>query len=233
MPMNISLPKEHCLTLLINGVASQKLICTDEALKALVYGYLYNEGYITSAFDVKELAFSSDHSRAEISLAAPQKRVSVPVRLSGFGGVAIGGGSIIEKLPLERLFGSGYVSSCAKEAEGLAVRYAATGGMHCSALFDSEKLIMYYEDIGRHNSFDKISGRCLLERINARDCMLITTGRVSEDMVKKAGRMGISLIASYTTATDKALELAERCGMTLVGYINKAPVVYTGGERLY
>ena len=232
MPMNYSLPKEHSLTLVINGVPAQKLICTDEALKALVFGYLYNEGYITASSDVLELAFYDRHSRAEIKLAADIRRGAVPMRLSGFGGVSLGVSINIEKIPLQRLFGRAYVSSCAKEAEGLATMYAATGGMHCSALFDGEKLLMHYEDIGRHNSFDKLSGRCLLERIDAKDCLLITTGRVSEDMVKKAARLGISLIASYSTATENAAQLAERCGITLIGYIQKDPRVYSCEERL-
>jgi len=232
MSMNYSLPKEHSLTLVINGVPAQKLICTDEALKALVYGYLYNEGYITAPSDVKELAFSSDHSRAEISLDVSVKKETVPVRLSGFGGASLGGSASIKKIPLQRLFGLAYVSSCAKEAEGLATMYAATGGIHCSALFDEEKLLMHYEDIGRHNSFDKLSGRCLLERIDAKDCLLISTGRVSEDMVKKAARLGISLIASYSTATENAAQLAEHFGITLMGYVRKEPRVYCCEERL-
>ncbi len=232
MPMNYSLPKEHSLTLVLNGVPTQKLICTDEALKALVFGYLYNEGYITAPSDVLELAFYEQHSRAEIKLAADILHDAVPVRLSGFGGASMGGSAGIRKIPLQRLFGRAYVSSCAKEAEGLAKMHAATGGMHCSAIFDDEKLLMHYEDIGRHNSFDKLSGRCLLERIDAKDCLLISTGRVSEDMVKKAARLGISLIASYSTATENAAQLAERFGITLMGYVRKEPRVYCCEERL-
>jgi len=105
--------------------------------------------------------------------------------------------------------------------------------MHCTALFSDEKLLMFYEDIGRHNSFDKITGRCLMDGTDARDCLLITTGRVSEDMVKKAAGLGISVIASHSTPTDKALELAENCGITLIGYIRREKLnIYCGGERL-
>jgi len=231
--MKHSLPSEHSLTLVINGVTAQKLICTDEALYALVYGYLYNEGYITSASNVKELVFSSNHSCAEIKLDVFSHNSTVPVRLTGFGGAGLGSETISNKIPVKRLFGPDYVSSCAKEAAGLAVKYAATGGMHCTALFSNEKLLMFYEDIGRHNSFDKITGRCLMDGTDARDCLLITTGRVSEDMVKKAAGLGISVIASHSTPTDKALELAENCGITLIGYIRRDNFkIYCGGERL-
>jgi len=231
--MKHSLPSEHSLTLVINGVTAQKLICSDDALKALVYGFLYNEGYIRAASEIKDLAFSSDHSRAEIELDSCPDKPTVPVRLTGFGGAGLGSETIRKKIPVKRLFGTDYVSSCAKEAAGLAVKYAATGGMHCTALFSDEKLLMFYEDIGRHNSFDKITGRCLMDGTDARDCLLITTGRVSEDMVKKAAGLGISVIASHSTPTDKALELAENCGITLIGYIRREKLnIYCGGERL-
>ena len=231
--MNYSLPKEHCLTLVINDIAAQKLICTDEALSALVYGFLYNEGYIHKAADVQELAFSADHSQAKIKLESYTPGAAVPVRFSGFAGVGVIREEQIENVPALRFFGSGYVSSCAKEAESIAEKYSLTGGMHCSALFDDKGMLMYYEDVGRHNTFDKICGRCLLERKSAADCLLVTTGRISEDMVKKAARMGISMIASYTTATDRAYYLAEKCGMTLIGYARKENFrLYSHGERL-
>lgn len=231
--MKQSLPSEHNMTLVINGVQMQKLICTDEALDALVYGFLYNEGRINSPLDIKSLTFSSDHSLAEIELETGPDETAVPVRLTGFGGAGLGSETINAEIPLKRLFDSDYVISCAKEAESLAVKYAATGGMHFSALFDDKGLLMYYEDIGRHNSFDKISGRCLQTQTDARDCMLVTTGRVSEDMVKKAARLGVSLIASYSTVTDKALEVAEKSGLTLIGYLRREHFrIYCGRERV-
>ena len=143
--MKESLPSEHNMTLVINGVQMQKLICTDEALDALVYGFLYNGGRINSPLDIKSLTFSSDHSLAEIELETGPDETAVPVRLTGFGGAGLGSETINAEIPLKRLFDSGYVISCAKEAESLAVKYAATGGMHFSALFDDKGLLMYRE----------------------------------------------------------------------------------------
>lgn len=114
-----------------------------------------------------------------------------------------------------------------------SARYAATVGMHASALFGTEKLFHFCEDIGRHNTLDKLTGKCLLCGEFPEDALLTVTGRISEDMVKKAGRIGVSVIASYTTATKQALTLAERLGITLIGYLQKSSrTVYRMEERI-
>ncbi len=79
-----------------------------------------------------------------------------------------------------------------------AREYAATRGTHCSALFCRDDMVALYEDIGRHNTFDKLAGHCLTRGIDATGFLLATTGRVSSEMLRKAARLGVGTVASLS-----------------------------------
>ena len=102
-----------------------------------------------------------------------------------------------------------------------AVEYHATRGMHCSALFRDGEMLGCFEDIGRHNTLDKLAGHCLLNGIPAQGALLATTGRVSAEMCAKALRLGVAAVASCSGPTDQAVRLAREAGVMLVGYAGK------------
>jgi FdhD protein len=112
--------------------------------------------------------------------------------------------------------------------------YRAAGGIHAAAIFSSTgRLITVCEDIGRHNAVDKATGYCLLRGIPLHDKVLISTGRASYDMVAKGARLGVPIIASISSPTSLAVELAEGLNCTLLGYVRgKALNVYTHGWRI-
>jgi FdhD protein len=111
--------------------------------------------------------------------------------------------------------------------------YRETGGIHCSALSDGERILARVEDIGRHNTLDKLAGRKLREQINANPLIVLTTGRVSSEMMQKSARMGASVVVSRTSATSRSVALAQELGITLVGYARKIGfIAYTHTERL-
>ena len=102
-----------------------------------------------------------------------------------------------------------------------AVEYYATRGIHCSALFRDGRMLGCFEDIGRHNTFDKLAGHCLLGGVSPEGALLTTTGRVSAEMCAKALRLGVSGMASCSGPTDEAVRLAREAGLMLVGYAGK------------
>lgn len=112
--------------------------------------------------------------------------------------------------------------------------YRAAGGIHAAAVFDTGgRAIVVCEDIGRHNAVDKAMGYCLLRGITLRDKILVSTGRASYDMVAKGVRLGVPIIASISSPTSLAVELAEALNCTLLGYLRgKALNVYTHGWRV-
>ena len=112
--------------------------------------------------------------------------------------------------------------------------YRAAGGIHASAVFDaSGQVLALGEDIGRHNAMDKALGYCLLRGIPLDDKMVVTTGRASYDMVAKGARLGVPILASLSSPTSLAVELAEAVGCTLLGYLRgRSMRVYTHAWRI-
>jgi FdhD protein len=108
-----------------------------------------------------------------------------------------------------------------------------SGGIHASALSDGRTLLLSCEDIGRDNTLDKLAGRVLLENIAEPRRAILTTGRISSEMLQKAGRRGVAVVVSFTAPTSLAVELAEHWGMTLIGYAHgKRFKIYAHQERI-
>ena len=111
--------------------------------------------------------------------------------------------------------------------------FKETGGVHISALCDNKKIIFFNEDIGRHNTVDKIIGKSLEKKISLKNKIILTSGRLSSEMVLKAAKQQIPLIASKSAPTELAVKLAKNLGMTLVGFVRSGRVnVYCGEKRV-
>jgi FdhD protein len=109
-----------------------------------------------------------------------------------------------------------------------------TGGLHAAGLFDRAGTLMAVaEDVGRHNAVDKVKGEALLRGIPTEDRLLISTGRISSEMLLKAVRMGVPVVASRTSPTEMAVALAEQLGVTVCGYVRSDALnVYAGDAVL-
>jgi FdhD protein len=116
---------------------------------------------------------------------------------------------------------------------GAAELYHRARGVHTSVLADEQDVLVVAEDIGRHNTLDKIQGECLIRGLATADRLLLTTGRISSEMLLKAAIMGVPLVGSRTSPTALAVTLAERLNITVLGYIRPDSVnVYTHPRRL-
>jgi FdhD protein len=110
--------------------------------------------------------------------------------------------------------------------------YRETGGVHTSVLSDGEKVLLSAEDIGRHNTLDKIAGLCLMGNVWPETRILITTGRISSEMLQKAARLQAPILISRTSPSSLSIEMAERYGITLIGYARRQRFnVYSNAQR--
>ncbi len=199
--MPSSLPQEHFFNIFTDEQNPARFICTNEALKELCYGWLYNRGLISSASDVESIIWDDG------ACYVVGKPISGMVSSPAAYGNGVSGYSIE------------YIRSCGRAMERQCRKYAATGGMHCSALFNEHGLVALFEDIGRHNTIDKLAGKCLLEGIETKNLLLVSTGRINTEIVAKFCRMGLSAAASFSAVTEQALDMAIESGIELIPYL--------------
>ncbi|MFZ3132319.1 MAG: formate dehydrogenase accessory sulfurtransferase FdhD [Desulfosporosinus sp.] len=127
----------------------------------------------------------------------------------------------------------GDVLSLMKQMEEQMELYQLSGGVHTSALSDTRNLLVVAEDIGRHNTLNKIQGECLLRGISPRDSLMLSTGRISSEMLLKAAKMQAPIVVSRHAPTRNAILLAGDLGIALVGRARGNQLaVYTHPERL-
>jgi FdhD protein len=111
--------------------------------------------------------------------------------------------------------------------------YRSTGGTHNASLSDGERTLYFRTDIGRHNAVDMLGGRSFLDERDLSSMLLLTTGRISSEILIKTAKMGVPVIASRSAPTALALQLAEEVRITVVGYIRNGRFnVYTYPERV-
>jgi FdhD protein len=113
--------------------------------------------------------------------------------------------------------------------------YSQSRGVHTSGLYDpaTGAQIVMAEDVGRHNTLDKLRGECLLSGVSTRDRVLATSGRISTEMIGKAYKMETPIVISRTSPTITSIRLAQSWNMTLIGYVRSRRLrVYSGAERI-
>jgi len=226
-------PREIEFTIFVDGGELVTVLCTPTRLNHLVLGFLFSEGVIDTLKDVATMRVCEDDRLADVKLARPGYQP--PERRTVGSGC---GGSVSLATERHRVDSSlvvtpGQVSSLMKQMNRHAKLYRACGGVHTSALADTEDLKVIAEDIGRHNTLDKIAGQCLMTGLSTGDGLLLTTGRLSSEMLYKAARMGTPVVVSRSSPTDRSISLGQELGITLIGYARGDRMsVYSHEERV-
>lgn len=227
--------QECPLTIYVNGQELVTLMCTPVGLEHLVLGFLSAEGMISHLGDVSLLDITHGGVVADVWLrqqvSPPQRRVLT----SGCVGGTTFADLVESRIPIQstRHITRDQVFVLMEQLQEAAVLYRRSRGVHTSALSDGAGLLVVAEDVGRHNTLDKIRGECLQRGIPTADGILLTTGRISSEMLRKAADMEVPVIISRTSPTSLSLTLAEAWGITLIGYVRGRRMrVYTGDWRL-
>lgn len=227
--------EEAPLTLFVNGQEWITLMCTPISLDHLVLGFLSAEGIISQLEDVSLLDITHNGSVADIWL---RHQVSLPQRrtlTSGCAGGITFGDLAATRAPLHsnRRVTRDQVLNLMERLQEAAVLYRRSQGVHTSALSDGQRLLVAAEDVGRHNTLDKIRGECLQRGVPTADNILVTTGRISSEMLRKAADMEVPVVISRTSPTNLSLKLADAWGMTVIGYVRGRRMrVYAGAWRM-
>ncbi|MEK7701085.1 MAG: formate dehydrogenase accessory sulfurtransferase FdhD [candidate division NC10 bacterium] len=226
--------REQPLTIWVNGEKFLTLLCSPLKLQALVVGYLWMEKVIASLDEIAGLEVSPVDGRADVTLSHPVALPTERVLTSGCGG---GITFRIDHRLFPRLSSSLRVapetlSARMKDLFAAAVHYKESRGIHGAALSDGAQLLVVAEDVGRHNAVDKVKGEALLAGIPTEDRILLSTGRVSSEMLLKAARMGVPLVVSRTSPTEMAVALAEQLNITVCGYVRPESLNLYAGNAL-
>lgn len=213
------LVREYPLQLVVNGREMATLIASPHDLRFLVAGFLRMQGFVSKVDDFQALAICQDFGAASVTIKGELPERLKPVLTSGCGtGISFNLPVTADPRSGRRQHSPEAIFSLMAELAWKAEGYKSHGGMH-SAGVGEESLILNAEDIGRHNTIDRIAGEALLKGISLAGKILVTSGRVSTELVAKASLLGIDVIASRTSPTDMAVKMAAEAGITIVGYV--------------
>ena len=231
------------LTIFLNEDKVITLLCTPQNQESLAVGFLFSEGLIENNEEIENISF--DREKNEISIKTGSKRSissdfsHAKILTSGCAkGVTFSNIAAVDPIKdllidLRLTLSSSEIQNLMHQFEKRSLLFRQTGGVHSAALADQEKILIFFEDIGRHNAVDKVFGRCLLDRIPCADKALLLSGRISSDILAKASRSGISIIISRSAPTSLAVVNAQKLGITLVGFARGSRMnIYTFPLRI-
>ncbi len=228
--------EEGLVCISVNGQELATFMCTPRDLEKLALGFLYNEQIISSLDDVRHLRVSKATTCVDVwlwdtSFTRPERAIVT----SGCGG-----GVTFDDLsgrhdPLT-------VELCAEPEQlaGLmqqmllnADSYKQARGIHTAVLAERDQVLLQVEDVGRHNCLDKLCGAALQQNMPTEGRILLSSGRISSEMINKARRLQTPIVCSRTSPTSLSVALAEAWNMTIVAYIRKNRMrIYTHPERI-
>lgn len=238
----IHIPAERPLTVFVDKRELVTLMTLGARPEWLVLGYLCNQRLIASVGEVESITVDWDVGAAAVKthqgLADLEQKTSRRVVTTGCGQGTVFGDlmSQVSTLSLPS-------AQHARIRQSTLYRMLDTmrqqdnihrkaGSVHGCALFKDAEMLMFIEDVGRHNAIDTITGWMALHGVSGEDKVFYTTGRLTSEMVMKSAQIGVPIIVSRNGVTAMGHEMAERLGMALFGRAaNRHFLCYTGFNR--
>ncbi|MEK7784767.1 MAG: formate dehydrogenase accessory sulfurtransferase FdhD [Chloroflexota bacterium] len=242
-PMAGAITEEALVCIHVNGRELATFMCTPREQDELALGFLRAEGLIHSLAEVRALTISANGRCVDVWL---DHAIELPARriiTSGCGGGVTfddmqarhPSASLRTGAPLNTraTITPDQIFARMRELYQAGDLYSVTQGIHTSALSDGERLLLVAEDVGRHNTIDRLWGKALKQNISTEGNILLATGRISSEMLGKAAKMGIPIVVSRTSATSLSVELGRAWNITVVGYARRNSLrVYTAPHRI-
>jgi FdhD protein len=233
--------REFPVTLILNDQELVTVLCSPKNLEYLVVGFLSSEGLLKSKDEIKNIVV--DDQRGVVRLETVEdKGLAQDVLFKRLITSGCGRGASFysaadatsQKVESQMEISPNEVFTLVNEFQHGSEIYLATHGVHSAALCDRKSILVFGEDIGRHNAIDKIFGKCLLEDIPTDDRVVITSGRISSEILHKVAKRGIPIIISISVPTNQGVRIADNLGITLIGSVRgkKKMNVYTNDWRI-
>lgn len=225
---------EKRLRILVNGRHVLSLSFTPLMVREFVVGVIFSEGLISGEWCAERMSMVyGDEITVDVPSAGTLQEGERTVTSGCAGGVSMSWalpGRVPDHATTFRADDLRQAYTVfQKKAEG----YRLTGGLHSAAITDGRSIVVFAEDIGRHNAVDKVIGACILEGIPFEGTAMLASGRLSAEIVSKCARCGIPVVVSRAAPTSRAVEIAEAAGITLVGFLRGERMnMYSGSARV-
>ena len=226
---------EKLVSLTVNGELWLSFMCTPVDLEALAVGFLFNEGIIKTISDTENIRLCESGDNIDIWLKNSVAKPQDWQRTSGCSGglTAIRNTSGLPVNTNGSILAANKINMLIEGLFNSQRLYEITGGVHTTGLSDGNRIVFVAEDIGRHNTLDKIAGQLLFSGTELRQKIIITTGRLSSEMLQKSARIGAAIVISRTSPTSLSIENADQLGITLIGYARRNRfTIYSHPERI-
>ena len=233
--------REFPLTIILNNQELVTLLCSPKDLKYLAVGFLVSEGLLSSKNEIKKMTVDDQRGVARVDTgedkALANELIFKRFITSGCGrGASFYSAADMQnqaKVESRMEISTHGVFSLVNDFQHRSQVYRATGGVHSAALCNTENILAFSEDIGRHNAIDKIFGECILNDIPTDERIIITSGRISSEILLKVAKRNIPIIISKSAPTDLGVKLANDLGITLLGFVRGKRInVYTNNWRI-
>ena len=227
---------EALVCISVNGQELATFMCSPVKLKEMTLGFLYNESLIAGLDDVRSVHISKNDTCVDVWLH--KSDFEVPKRKIVTAGC--GGGVTFDDLtqrhePLmsDLRAPAGQISRIMRDMHLGAELYRRARGIHTAALTEEQDILLQVEDVGRHNCLDRLAGAALIQGVDTRDRILLSSGRISSEMVNKARRLETPIVCSRTSPTSLSVALAESWNISIVAYVRQDKMrIYTHPERI-
>ncbi len=223
--------REHSLELIVNGESWLTFICSPIEIEQLAVGFLWNQHAISGKEAIEKIEIAPDLSTISVKLPDSAEKPANFQRTSTGVEPVFTSAKMASFLPAK--FPAKDLIALYNQFKQKQTLHDHAGGFHTAGISDGQQINLIMEDVGRHNCVDKLAGGWLLCGRKFKPEILMLTGRVSSEMVMKSLALGVRFIVSRTTPTNRAVEIAEKAGICLVGYMRTNQFeVYTHNEYL-
>jgi len=216
---------EFPLTIILNNRELVTLLCSPSELDYLAIGFLSSEGLLKGKDEIKKVVVDDVRGVVRVETTKEEKELADLFKrfiTSGCGrGASFYSAADIQQTKVESkiTISAAEIFSLVKEFQHRSLTYRATGGVHSAALCDAKSILLFSEDIGRHNAVDKIFGRCILQGIPTDNHIILTSGRISSEILFKVAKRNIPVLVSISAPTNLGVKLAADLGITLIGFV--------------